>query len=183
MTNSMYIQVISDFYEMKDMMLETITGLEDRKFDTCFAKFRESIDKQNVEDKENGNTNQPENKVSSEKMKKFEAFRQECVQKLSCLFNSKLTEMIEKYFQQDAVAAKIKHIVNAQTQEALISPTVEASQESEKVFANDLKNFHKDVQESLKTKESQLNTLNETVKEGAIKCSSERVILMKVSLF
>lgn len=179
----MYIQVISDFYEIKDIVFEAITGEVARKLDTCFAKFREAIDKQSVENKENGNTNQLENKVKTEQMKRFEEFCQENTKKLSGLFDSKLTEIIEKFFQQDAVAAKIKHLVNVQTQEALIYPTIEANQEVEKVIANDLENFHKEVKESLKIKESQLNTLNETLKERTIKCSSEQVILMKVSLF
>ena len=175
-------QVISDFYELKNLVLGSITIDVARKFDICFGKFREALDKPGAQINNDGSST-PENKELSEKMKLFEKIRQESIDKLSVLFDAKLTEILEQFFKQSDVATKIKHLVNAQTQETLIYPTYEANQEIGKIFKDDLENLHKEISESLKQKESHLSSLNETLKELPTKCKSDQVILLKVSLF
>lgn len=175
--------VLSDFYELKNLVLGLITVDVARKFDICFGKFREALDKPSAENNQNDNTNLPENKELSEKIKRYEAIRQESIDNLSVLFDAKLTEILEKFFKQEDVATKIKHLVNARTQEALIYPTYEANQEIVKMFKDDLETLHKEVSESFKNKESHLSALNETLKELPNKCKSDQIILLKVSWF
>ena len=95
------LEVITSFYEFKNIILHLLTEKLASKFDTCLKSFRQSL-KKDQECNPTTDNGHPQN----DSLKRFDTIREETMHDLSALIDSKLTHILEQFLNQDKVAKR-----------------------------------------------------------------------------
>jgi len=116
----------------------------------------------------------------SDKLKRFEAIREESIQALTCYLDGKLTQMLSDFINREDIAKKIKLISEHDFQRDLTQPINDACREVESAFYKELTALNQQLEELVALKEAQLEELKVQLKKTQNRNNSEQVVRLKV---